>query len=677
MSRNTQIGIGVCAALLLIGFCCAVVFTGLGGLFFFQASRDFDPLPLPTDSFSPIPPPTRTPAPTRTPLPLGAPTHTPTPAANQDDTLADLRSAVIEPRDLAQLARELGGVASFPTPASFGNADHALGTELDFNVSNEDTQEQFTVRARLVAKTENVYFFAENGVRVNEREARELLDDFQQNIYPTSREFFGAEPNPGVDGDPHLYILFVRGLGFGILGYFNSEDAYPRWTNPNSNEKEMFYINADLTDPGDSGLRYTLAHEFQHMIHWGRDLNEETWLNEGASVLAQLLNDDPAPGFDEAYVEDPETQLNTWSGDDSGPHYGAGFLFLAYFLDRFGEAATQALIAEAANGLEGVDAVLRSLDATGGAPLTAADVFADWVITNYLNDARAADGRYAYARLRNFGGVANTDEINRCPSGTIRNRVPQYAAHYYVIDCAGAYTLTFDGAAEVPVLDTTPNSGRYFFWGHRADESMTSLTRAFDLSGLSSATLEFAAWWDIEAGYDYAYVQISTDNGQTWQTLRATSTTGDDPTGANYGWGYTDRSGGWSEESVDLSAYAGQRVLIRFQSITDAALVEPGFAVDDIALPELNYAEDFEAGDGGWQAEGFVRMDNTLAQRFVVQLIRQGSGATTVEQLELDGANRARYRLEAQAGETLTLVIAGVTRFTTEPAEYSFAIEQP
>jgi hypothetical protein len=118
-------------------------------------------------------------------------------------------------------------------------------------------------------------------------------------------------------------------------------------------------------------------------------------------------------------------------------------------------------------------------------------------------------------------------------------------------------------------------------------------------------------------------------------------------------------------------------VLIRFQSITDAALVEPGFAVDDIALPELNYAEDFEAGDGGWQAEGFVRMDNTLAQRFVVQLIRQGSGATTVEQLELDGANRARYRLEAQAGETLTLVIAGVTRFTTEPAEYSFAIEQP
>jgi bacillopeptidase F (M6 metalloprotease family) len=193
---------------------------------------------------------------------------------------------------------------------------------------------------------------------------------------------------------------------------------------------------------------------------------------------------------------------------------------------------------------------------------------------------------------------------------------------------------------------------------------------------LSSATLDFAAWWDIEAGYDYAYVQISTDNGQTWQTLRATSTTGDDPTGANYGWGYTDRSGGWSEESVDLSAYAGQPVLIRFQSITDAALVEPGFAVDDIAIPELNYAEDFEAGDGGWQAEGFVRMDNTLAQRFVVQLIRQGSGATTVEQLELDGANRARYRLEAQAGETLTLVIAGVTRFTTEPAEYSFAIER-
>ncbi|MGQ0600248.1 MAG: hypothetical protein ACT4QE_00975 [Anaerolineales bacterium] len=671
MSRNTQIGIGICAALVLIGCCCALAFAGVGGLFFFQATRNVDLLPLPTDFITLVPPATRTPAPTRTPLPPGI--QTPTPVASDDDTLADLQSANIQPRDLGDLARQLDGVTAFPTPADYGNADHALGTELDFNVSNEDTQEAFTVRARLIAKTENVYFFAENGVGVEAGEAQDLIDDFQQNAYVTNREFFGSEPNPGIDGDPRLYILYVRGLGFGILGYFNSEDAYPRWTNARSNEKEMFYINADLTQPDDRDLRYTLAHEFQHMIHWGRDVNEEVWISEGASVLAQLLNGDPTPGYDEAFIENPETQLNTWPSAEP-EHYGAGFLFLAYFLDQFGEAATQELIAEPRNGLDGVDAVLARV-AGGDPPLTAYEVFADWVVTNYLNDPNAVEGRYAYARLGDLQTVAPTDEITDCPTDPITASVPQFAAHYYVIDCAGDYALTFEGAAEVLVLDTTPYSGRYMFWGHRADESVTSLTRAFDFGSLSTATLNYAAWWDIEDGYDYAYVQISADEGQTWQTLRATSTTDDDPTGANYGWGYTDKSNGWSEESVDLSEFAGQRVLVRFQSITDAALVEPGFAVDDVAIPELSYNEDFETDDGGWQAEGFVRIDNTLTQQFIVQLIRQGV-STTVERVPLDADNRARFSLNPTANETVTLVISGVTRFNTQPAEYSLALEQ-
>ncbi len=48
-------------------------------------------------------------------------------------------------------------------------------------------------------------------------------------------------------------------------------------------------MNADNTDLADSFTYSVLAHEFQHMIHWYRDRNEESWMNEGFSELACIF----------------------------------------------------------------------------------------------------------------------------------------------------------------------------------------------------------------------------------------------------------------------------------------------------------------------------------------------------------------------------------------------------
>ncbi|NIQ55871.1 MAG: hypothetical protein GWN71_21630, partial [Gammaproteobacteria bacterium] len=107
----------------------------------------------------------------------------------------------------------------------------------------------------------------------------------------------------------------------------------------------------------------------------------------------------------------------------------------------------------------------------------------------------------------------------------------------------GALTVRFTGATATPLLDVLPPSGRHFWWSNRADESLTTLTRAFDLSGVEQATLTYWAWYDIEPGYDYATVEVSTDGGERWQTLSTTAGTDADPHGNNPGWGYTGRSG--------------------------------------------------------------------------------------------------------------------------------------
>jgi len=110
--------------------------------------------------------------------------------------------------------------------------------------------------------------------------------------------------------------------------------------------------------------------------------------------------------------------------------------------------------------------------------------------------------------------------------------------------------------------------------------------------------------------------------------------------------------------------------------VTDDAVNGAGFFLDDLSIPELGYAADFESDDGGWEGEGFVRMDNVLPQKFVVQVIRPGgtSAETTVERLALDADNADRVTLDLGRGERAALVVSGATPFTTELASYQFEI---
>jgi len=178
-------------------------------------------------------------------------------------------------------------------------------------------------------------------------------------------------------------------------------------------------------------------------------------------------------------------------------------------------------------------------------------------------------------------------------------------------------------------MDTQAHSGKYLWWSNRGDDSDMTLTREFDLTGVQKATLEYWCWYDIEEDWDYAYVEVSPDGGKTWEILTTPSGTPENPNGNSFGWGYTGQSDGgskaeWIQETVDLTPYAGKRVLVRFEYITDDAVNRPGFALDDVSVPEIGYFSDFEADGGGWEAAGFARHANVLPQRWLVQLVLFG-----------------------------------------------------
>jgi hypothetical protein len=372
-------------------------------------------------------------------------------------------------------------------------------------------------------------------------------------------------------------------------------------------------------------------------------------------------------------------QLNTWvdnASPDFSAHYGQSFLYLTYFLDRFGEDATKALTSNPENDLQSVDDTLAQLNITDpqtGQVITADDVFMDWAAALYLSNGSVGDGRYVYKNYSDAPQVSAVESISNCPQ-SLSGTVNQYGMDYYSITCAGDHTLTFTGSTVVGLLPITPHSGNYVFWSNRGDESDMTLTREFDFTGVSSPiNLSFEMWHDLETDYDYVFLEGSTD-GQNWEILTTPSGTDEDPSGNSYGWGWNGQTGDWVTEEVDLSQFAGQKVQIRFEYITDAAINGEGFLLDDVRVEAIDYSSDFETDDGGWQAEGFVRVDNVLPQTYRLNLIIEGD-TTTVTPITINADQTAEIPLSLNSGDRAILIVAGTTRFTRQPNAYQIEIK--
>ncbi|XJZ25653.1 immune inhibitor A domain-containing protein [Bacillota bacterium Lsc_1132] len=132
-------------------------------------------------------------------------------------------------------------------------------------------------------------------------------------------------------------------------------------------------------------------------------------------------------------------------------------------------------------------------------------------------------------------------------------------------------------------------TGSYEYWGGQADEMDSNMVTTVDLTGNSSANLSFDAWYDIEEQWDFAFVQVSTDGGQTWKSLGNNNTRSDVvpegyPTIIDSMPGFTGNSNGWQKETFDLSPYAGQKIQLRLRYATDWGTTYTGFFADNIKV---------------------------------------------------------------------------------------------
>ena len=566
---------------------------------------------------------------------------------------------------IARVARE-----GPPEPFAVGRVDSFWVLD-----HNDNTYKRREAELRLV--TPRVYWYVERGRDVRADELQRSAVHFEDVTYPTVHHYFGSEWSPGVDGDPRITVFL--GTVPGVSAYFSSWDEYPRSVFPYSNEREIVHLNAGSLRPGTAGFDATLAHEFQHMVHWNVNPADETWVDEGSAELASSLTSPVrAAGGASQFGRQPDVQLTAWSESSTSPHYESAFLFMQYFVDRYGGPdALRGLFAEQGRPPETFDRYL----ARAGYGVDFDQVFQDWVVANLLDDPRVEGGRYFHER-----SDPRMTLLGRLRPGEppLAERVHQYAADYVeLVGDGGNVEILFEGAPTVRLAGADPTSGRKLWWSNRGDGLDTFMTRRFDLAGVAAATLHFNLWYDTERDYDYFYVMASRDGGASWQVLRGALASDANPTGNAVGPGYSGRSGpdgpAWVREQVDLTPFAGGEVLLRFEYVTDQAYNAAGVLVDDLEIPEIGYQDDGEL-ETGWVSEGFIRSDNTIPQPWGLRLVeyRRG-GEVTVRPLAVGADGRLVERLPGLGAEVerAVLAISGLAPRTLETAPYRVSLRRP
>ncbi|MDO9065582.1 MAG: hypothetical protein Q7U96_00665, partial [Chloroflexota bacterium] len=297
-------------------------------------------------------------------------------------------------------------------PASpLGIQSDTLGQTLSFWAFDYQLGTYYQTSATTMRLSAHAAVFVETGLNVAPSVLDDIVSKWETKTYPTDRATFGSEPSPGIDGDARITLLLLNirdgqyhGAGSYITGYFSALNEYRQsdldtWfptLGQKSNQREMLFLDAaNPTEVGSNSFYGTIAHEFQHMIHWVLDADEEAWVNEGLSDLASYLAGfGHANNHINAFMSNPDDALTSWSG--SLADYGASYLFFLYVWEKYGGADTvHAIAAATQNGTAGVDAAL----AARGLTVRFADIFASWTVANYLDDTTLANGLYGYNTL--------------------------------------------------------------------------------------------------------------------------------------------------------------------------------------------------------------------------------------------------------------------------------------
>ncbi|HJN62464.1 MAG TPA: hypothetical protein QGH92_02675 [Candidatus Parcubacteria bacterium] len=363
----------------------------------------------------------------------------------------------------------------------FANAQETMGNVRSFYVeSSYDLTQRDQITATLRKISPQLYYYIDDSwwddLTTEEQDTvkrsfNSLTEEFESRIYPVLTQTFGKEWSPGIDNDTRITIL-IHPMQEYAGGYFNNGDEYPKSQVPDSNEREMIYLNSNLINS--SLTKSFLAHEFVHLIIFNQkdreyDLAEEVWLNEARAEYAPTFL-----GYNKEYnssnlqrrvrdfLDQPFDSLTEWRNNTHD--YGVINLFTQYLVDHYGVKILVDSLKLKKVGIPSLNEALLK----NGFNDDFSQIFTNWTIAVLVNDCDLAE-KYCYynENLQNF---RITPLINYLPfigesTLSVTNTTKDWAGNWHkFIGGNGTLEVEFQGNEEanfkVPYL-LQDSSGEY------------------------------------------------------------------------------------------------------------------------------------------------------------------------------------------------------------------------
>jgi hypothetical protein len=341
---------------------------------------------------------------------------------------------------------------TYPEVSGVAGVQDEVGDIVTFKAYDFNKKNRHSVVARLERKGTHSYIYVDTTITVSDSVLDQLFTEFDSKIYPNSTSVFGNEPKPGVDADTLVTILLydIRDDRFYdssvttfIAGFFDPNNQRRKVDFSDSNEREMVYVDSEAIETNTLGTLAVLAHEFQHLIHFNQDANETSWVNEGLSEYAIVLNGYPRRP-PTSFFDNPDNGLTDWRNEIAD--YDQSFLLMVYLAEHYGgDELIGAITRNTLNGIDGIEAPLATMNP--GATFN--DVFADWAIANYLDDTSIGEGRYGYDSLR-LPKIRLAQRFFGLPVQNTFESLKAYAADYIEFQGGEDLVLNFNGNGNTP-----------------------------------------------------------------------------------------------------------------------------------------------------------------------------------------------------------------------------------
>jgi hypothetical protein len=214
-----------------------------------------------------------------------------------------------------------------------------------FTAWNFAANEYYSVEAVHLAENDACVIYGEKSSLVSIETAENIAREFAERIHPRITGTFGAYKDVDNNGKLTILLLDIKDdsniFSSYMAGYFNPADMFSKRTYPESNARDMLYMDTNPGTPGSASFFVTLAHELQHLINfsitWTNRVSDnqthpqDTWIDEGLSSAAEYV-------YGEKPLLSRINHFNNAGGSGSTIHRGNNFFIWTedeYVLDEY------------------------------------------------------------------------------------------------------------------------------------------------------------------------------------------------------------------------------------------------------------------------------------------------------------------------------------------------------